>query len=84
MNDSPILTADGFDDAFLGVAYRDDVFVAVYSRDKIIDILMQRDGMTEEDASDYFEFNIEGAYVGPQTPIYVEQMSLEFLRGDMQ
>jgi hypothetical protein len=45
---------------------------------------MQRDGMTEEDASDYFEFNIEGAYVGPQTPIYVEQMSLEFLRGDMQ
>jgi hypothetical protein len=32
---------------------------------------MTRDGMTAEEAREYIEFNIEGAYMGPDTPILV-------------
>jgi hypothetical protein len=30
-----------------------------------------RDGMDSEEAREFIEFNIEGAYVGPGTPILV-------------
>ena len=30
-----------------------------------------KDGMTAEEAREYIEFNIEGAYMGPDTPILV-------------
>ena len=66
------LLADGFEDAFLGVS---EVFgrppLATYDRDKCIDILIQRDGMTYEEAEEYFDFNVRGAWVGESTPIYV-------------
>jgi hypothetical protein len=32
---------------------------------------MERDGMTEEEAIEFFEFNVVGAYVGGGTPVYV-------------
>jgi hypothetical protein len=32
---------------------------------------MQRDGMTHEEAIEFFDFNIAGAYVGEYTPIYM-------------
>jgi len=72
--DLELLKADGFDDAVLGVACvkQTGVYVLVYSRTKCIEILMTRDGMTEEDAQEYFDFNVEGAYVGEKTPIWVD------------
>jgi hypothetical protein len=39
---------------------------------KCIDILMKRDDMTEEEAVEYFEFNVTGSYVGENTPVFVE------------
>ena len=33
---------------------------------------MTRDGMTEEEAQEYFDFNVEGAYMGEKTPIWVD------------
>jgi hypothetical protein len=68
------LLADGFDDALIGYAWgtpSGGCGVAVYDRDKCIAILMSRDGMTYEDAEEFFDFNVEGAYVGPMTPIFV-------------
>lgn len=67
--DDGLLFADGYDAAILGVAYRDHVHVVVYDTDKIISTLMA--DMSREDAIEYFEFNVEGAYVGERTPIYV-------------
>ncbi len=32
---------------------------------------MERDGMDEESAMDFFCYNIEGAYMGDHTPIWV-------------
>ena len=57
-------------EAFLGVT-DDDPPRAVYSEEKILDVLVKRDKMTYEDALDFFEFNIRGAYMGEQTPIYI-------------
>ena len=60
------LFASGFDNAIIGV---DEVGMRlIYSVDKCIEILMQE--MSYEDAMEYFDFNISGAYMGDKTPIW--------------
>jgi len=66
---------DGFDECVIGVAniWRDQmtVEVLVYSADSMINQLMINDGMSDEEAEEYFLFNIEGAYIGIDTPVLV-------------
>jgi hypothetical protein len=69
-NDQTML-ADGFDEAIIGLDASGEVFRVVYDIDAIIQILINRDEMTEEDAFEAFDYNIRGAYVGLGTPIYV-------------
>lgn len=45
--------------------------VACYDREKVIQILMEEDGMSDDDAEAYFEFNIEGAYMGEGSPMFM-------------
>ena len=82
--DSEILLADGFEEAFLGVgnAYYDDP-VAIYDKNKCIDILTRdfklhanpddKEEETDfyEQALEYFDYNVQGAFVGEKTPIFV-------------
>jgi len=70
-----LLMADGFEDAFVGVGRQFTKPVAVYDREKCIDILITRDSMDFEEAEEYFEFNVQGAYVGEDTPIFMEKFS---------
>lgn len=44
--------------------------VVCYDRAKVIEILM-RDGMDEEEAEEFFSFNIEGAYLGDATSMFM-------------
>jgi len=44
---------------------------------EVIGILMDRDGMSEDDAVEFFDFNVLGAYVGERTPIFVPQSFME-------
>ena len=62
------MLADGLDDALAGYDSRGR---AVYHIEEILGILMVRDGMTEEEAQEFFDFNIECAHVGQFTPIYM-------------
>lgn len=65
------LFVDGHEDALVGIAYRFGLEpLACYSIDKITEKL-QQDGMTEEEAQEFFDFNIIGAWVGEGTPIFV-------------
>ena len=65
-----LLFADGFDEAIIGVAERIGMEpVVAYDTNKIIEILSRE--MTEDEAVEYFEFNILGAYMGERTPIYI-------------
>ena len=71
-----MMKIDGHDDAIIGPAMvwtedgnlRD---VLVYDAEKIRETLMKRDGMSFDEAREYIEFNIEGAYMGPHTAIVV-------------
>ena len=62
-----MLFADGFDKALVGHTTKG---CAVYSREKILNILCD-DDMTYEDALEHFYYNIDGAYVGKYTPIFI-------------
>ena len=70
-----MLKADGFDEAIIGQAciWRNNGMhdVLVYDAEKMRSILMKRDGKTSEEAREYIEYNVEGAYVGEETPVYV-------------
>jgi hypothetical protein len=68
---SETLVADGFDEAIIGIGRQFNKNLVIYDEDKCIQILMERDGMTDEEAIEFFEFNVVGAYVGEYTPIYV-------------
>jgi len=69
-----LLTLDGFDEAILGVVERCDLLVVCYDRNKILEILMR--DMNLDEAMEYFEFNILGAYMGEHTPVYLDYMTL--------
>ena len=60
------LIADGFNDAVIGVEINS--MCLIYSVSKCLGIL--REHMSEEDAIEYFEYNVSSAYVGEQTPIW--------------
>ena len=62
------MLADGLDDALAGIDVHGR---AVYFVEGIIGILMERDGMDEEMAREFFDYNIAFAHVGDYTPIYM-------------
>jgi len=66
------LLADGFEDALIGFGYQFTYPIAVYNREKCIEILMDRDGMDDEEAIEYFDFNVSGAWAGESTPVFLE------------
>jgi hypothetical protein len=65
-------TADGFEKALLGFGYQFNTPVAVYSKDRCLHVLMERDGMSREDALEYFDFNVAGAWVGEGMPVFLD------------
>jgi hypothetical protein len=66
------LLADGFEKALLGyTANYHHTHVAVYSARRCIAILVSRDGMTEDEAEEFFSLNTLGAYVGENGPLFI-------------
>jgi len=63
--DEEIILMDGFDDAVIGAYVTEKGVSLVYSIGDMVECLI-RDGMTEDEAIDYFEYN-----VSPSVP-YVE------------
>lgn len=78
-DNNDIILADGWESAFLGIGIQFNKRVAVYDLGRIIKILVNRDQMTYEEAREYIDFNITGAYVGPNTPVFLEYMDIEYL-----
>ena len=67
-----ILFADGLDDAIIG--FEPNLWKVVYSRNKVLDSLV-KDGMSEDEAIEYADYNIFAAMVGDKTPIWVEDFN---------
>ena len=72
-----ILLADGFEEAFMGVAESFGTAPkACYNYDTCIDVLMRDidegdSPPTYEEAVEYLEFNVTQAYVGENTPAFI-------------
>lgn len=70
-DDVMVLEPSQFDEAIIGTVQRVDRSpVVCYSVDKIVEILME-DGMSQEEAYEYYEYNILGAYIGEGTPMFL-------------
>ena len=66
-NDSFI--ADGYDDCIIGFSNENRI---VYSVDKMVKTLINRDGMTHDEALEYIDFNTFGATQDKYPyPIYI-------------
>lgn len=73
--DEELILADGFDSAFIGVCLNHEGdYAAVYSIDRCLQLLVERDGMSDDEADEYFDFNVLGAHVGPKTPMFLHLM----------
>jgi len=68
--DEEFLSADGFNNAILGVDEKS--MRLIYSIAKCIEILME--DMSEEEAFEYFDYNVSGAYMGEKTPIWCDDI----------
>jgi hypothetical protein len=67
-----VMTMDGYDDAIIGVVERIGLEVVCYDLDKVIEILMKQ-GMDEQDAWDWYQFNMVGSWVGEKTPVFLQR-----------
>ena len=66
------LGADGYDDCVIGLAYQHTRPLIVYSKRMVIARLME--DMSRDEAEEFFQFNIGGAYLGAGTPLFMEDM----------
>jgi hypothetical protein len=73
-----MLKWDGFDNAIIGVGERNNTdSMIVYDYNKMVKILVTRDDMSYEEAEEYIDFNIVGAWIGDTTPIIVTKKNIE-------
>jgi hypothetical protein len=68
------MLVDGHENAIIGLLESFDTTqpIVVYDKGQILLNLMK--DMSETDARELFDFNILGAYVGEQTPVFVEPL----------
>lgn len=71
------LLADGFDAALIGFGRQFDKIVAVYSYQKCVEILMKNSGLSHDEAVEYMEYNVVGAYVGSHTPVFIQEATID-------
>lgn len=72
-----IKLADGMEAGFLGVARQFNKAFAVYDRDRCLAKLMT-DGMNLSEAQEWMSYNVEGAYVGEDTPAFLQTMPTDW------
>jgi hypothetical protein len=72
--DEEIMLMDGFEEAFIGLSKRcGQPTLATYSFIKMMEVLVERDDMTYEEADEYIMYNCEGAWMGELTPIILHE-----------
>lgn len=71
-------SSDGeFDKAIIGTVTRAGTSnpVLVYSVETVLKCLTEQ-GMDQEDALEWFSYNIDGAYLGEYTPVYMHAIDI--------
>jgi hypothetical protein len=70
-----LLFLDQHDNAIIGIARQFNTYSVAYSKKLVIDNLCLSGDMERDEALEFFEFNIVGAYVGEHTPTFIEDDS---------
>lgn len=71
------LLIDDADAALIGFTNRvNSPLLAVYDYDKLVDVFIDQ-GLSYEDAVEWVDYNIVGAWLGKQTPIIVMPLTEE-------
>lgn len=74
IGDEDLLFMDGYDDCIIGICQSFGQAIKIaYSTNKIIQKLMEG-GCTNEEAVEFFEYNMVGGYVGERTPVFIETL----------
>lgn len=73
LGDEEVLLADGFEGALIGIVRQFGKPMAVYDRTQCIECLIDQ-GVEPDEAEEYFQFNVEGAWVGDQAPCFLEKI----------
>ena len=74
--DPELVAMDGFDDCVAGVVERSGSEpIICYDKDAVLKTLVSRDGMTDEEALEFFNVNQLGAWVGDRTPCFLDSES---------
>jgi len=62
---------DGLDEAIIGIVedFGNSPRI-LYCKSKILEILQKRDLMTEQEAEEFYDYNILGLYAGEQNPVF--------------
>ena len=69
---------DGLDDAIIGVAEScSKPPLLLYDRQLCVDVFMRDDGMSNEEAEEWIDFNVLGDWVGEQTPMILDRLVKE-------
>ncbi len=67
-----VMKMDGYDDCIIGICHRfNQPPISAYSLNKLTDRHI-KDGMTREEALEYISYNQTGAWVGENTPCFIE------------
>jgi hypothetical protein len=66
------LQADGFDDAIIGLEPLSGK--VIYDIDLMIEVLVTQEELSHQDAIEYLDYNVLNAYVGENTPIYIQTL----------
>lgn len=64
------LQADGFDDAIIGLEPLSGK--VIYDIDLMVEVLITQEELSHQDAIEYLDYNVLNAYVGENTPIYIQ------------
>lgn len=68
--DPDMFFVEGFEEALIGaVEQYGRPCIALYDKEKVLQIL-QREGMSKEEAKAYFDEHVVGAWVGDYTPAF--------------
>ena len=75
MADKRLVKANGLEEAIIGVGSRMNMpDVLIYSYNKCVKIFMEKEGWTHEEAIEWMDYNVVGAWVGDTTPIFVHEI----------
>ena len=67
-----VLYADDLDYALIGHTLTGEHMLAVYDYWRCVEWFEQTTDMSYQEAIEWVDFNVTGAFVGPQTPIFIE------------